>query len=192
MHASSHIPAELHRALGHALTNWQYVETGMFVLAHAMLGTDYPRTSAVFFHIQSASSKLQLIDKLLRLEFDDKWIKDNWQKGIRNEITRTIDVRNGLAHFEAVLLNPKDSAEMTKFPAAIMPHRLDVLAERDGQIKGLFVETLHETAEACLRTARRQIVFGSTSLPRWTPQLERLPPDLRRVLEEIRTSPEPT
>ncbi len=37
----------------------------LFVLAHAIMQTDYKYSSVVFLHIQSADSKVKLVDRLV-------------------------------------------------------------------------------------------------------------------------------
>jgi hypothetical protein len=42
---------EMHRTLGKVLTRWQYVETGLYIVA-----------SLAFFQIKSAENKLEFVD----------------------------------------------------------------------------------------------------------------------------------
>jgi hypothetical protein len=54
------IIAPFYRAVGKASARWQRVEAGLFILAHAIMQTDYQYSSIVFFHIRSADSKAPL------------------------------------------------------------------------------------------------------------------------------------
>ena len=56
--------APFYHAIGRATARWQHVEAGLFVLAHAIMQTDYKYSSVVFLHIQSAASKVKLVDRL--------------------------------------------------------------------------------------------------------------------------------
>src|SRR4051812_29758711 len=40
---------ELYRALGKAMSRWQYVETGMFLLFHGLSSSSFPESSRQFF-----------------------------------------------------------------------------------------------------------------------------------------------
>ena len=53
--------APFYHAIGRATARWQHVEAGLFVLAHAIMQTDYKYSSVVFLHIQSADSKVKLV-----------------------------------------------------------------------------------------------------------------------------------
>jgi hypothetical protein len=46
------IIAPFYRAIGRATARWQHVEAGLFVLAHAIMQTDYIYSSVVFIHIK--------------------------------------------------------------------------------------------------------------------------------------------
>src|ERR1700736_7018946 len=69
------IIAPFYRAVGKASARWQHVEAGLFILAHAIMQTDYQYSSIVFFHIRSADSKVKLVDRLCHAHFDKTIIK---------------------------------------------------------------------------------------------------------------------
>ena len=48
--------APFYHAIGRATARWQHVEAGLFVLAHAIMQTDYKYSSVVFLHIQNTDS----------------------------------------------------------------------------------------------------------------------------------------
>jgi hypothetical protein len=91
--------APLYQAMGRAMGRWQYVETGMFILAHAIMGTDYKYSSAAFYLLKDADMKLQLLSRLCEAHFEDAVLKTEWNP-LRKEIKSAIGFRNGLAHFE--------------------------------------------------------------------------------------------
>ena len=171
------------RALGNALANWQHVETGMIVAVHGLLGTAFDRTSAVFFHHNSATAKLQLLDKLLLLDHDGKWIKANW-KPLRKEVQHAIDIRNALAHFEVTLLT-SHLPDVTNYPVAITPHHLDVLSVKNGSVRMLSVESLLTVTEEYSEVGRKLLRFAPGVATDWTQQLERLPPKLQHAIETL-------
>jgi len=70
--------APFYRAIGRAMSRWQHVEAAMFLVAHAIMGTEFKYTSTVFFLINSADLKLRLVNGFCQLyfseaEFDTLW-----------------------------------------------------------------------------------------------------------------------
>lgn len=176
-------PAQQHfyRALGHAITNWQGVEAGLYVLVHCCLGTSAERSSIAFFHIKSAESKLGLADKLCRLDLVEKTYRAHWVP-LRKKITANVDLRNALAHFEASWVPPQAKGK-TAFPIALTPNSLDqARAREDGNVPALFVEQLHELAEDFLIRSKELIAFSRSHLPGWQQHASTLPRDLRQAL----------
>jgi hypothetical protein len=70
--------APFYHAIGRTTARWQHVEAGLFVLAHAIMQTDYKYSSVVFLHIQNTDSKVKLVDRLCRAHFDKTIIKNEW------------------------------------------------------------------------------------------------------------------
>jgi hypothetical protein len=136
--------AEMYRALGTALTRWQYIETGLYIIAHGLMGTDHYVSSLAFFQIQSAPHKLELVDRLISAKLTEEK-KELWTS-IRKEIRAAIDFRNTLAHFEIFVLDKKHMKEMkppTKYPVAISYHHLDAYKRNNKtNIKALSVEVI--------------------------------------------------
>lgn len=91
--------------IGDALTNWQDVESRLFMLMAHILNCHPQFTSVLFFHIKSPDAKVRLLDNLVREAFGEK-IKETW-KPILTEATRLVIIRNRLAHFEIDSTNPK-------------------------------------------------------------------------------------
>jgi hypothetical protein len=56
---------EMYRALGKALTRWQYIETGLYLIAHCLMETEHQVSSLAFFQIKSAENKLAFVDRLI-------------------------------------------------------------------------------------------------------------------------------
>ena len=87
--------APFYHAVGRATARWQHVEAGLFVLAHAIMQTDYKYSSVVFLHIQSAASKVKLVDRLCHAHFDKTIIKNEWTPLLKDLIS-AVAVRNSI------------------------------------------------------------------------------------------------
>jgi hypothetical protein len=55
----------LYQTLGHGLVRWQYIETGLYLIALGLMGSDHQCTSLAFFHIKSAANKLEFANRLI-------------------------------------------------------------------------------------------------------------------------------
>ena len=132
------LTAEFQAKLGRALTRWQYVETGLFVLAHALMETRYEVSSTVFFHIKSAENKLSLVDKLCRLNLSQQVWQGEW-RDLRKELSAHIDIRNALAHFEVMFVDRPVSTGGTWIELGLVTHHLDIYSARGGTDKGLYL-----------------------------------------------------
>lgn len=82
---------EMHRSLGNALTRWQYVETGLYIVAHCLMETEYQVSSLAFFQIKSAENKLAFVDRLLHAKVGQSRRVHFW-KPIREEIRGSVSV----------------------------------------------------------------------------------------------------
>lgn len=179
----------LYNGLGQALARWQYIETGMFLIAHVLMATSYKASSIAFFHIRSAESKLQLIDKLACAILDQTTLKREW-KPLRKDIDDAIDFRNALAHFEVSWIDPA-RVQGTAFPIALSAHHLDHHAVRGGAVKALFIENLWQAAREYLDLAKRIMRFSANHLPDFERHIALLPPHLQQALETIRNESSP-
>ena len=63
--------------------------------AHAIMQTDYKYSSVVFLHIQSADSKVKLVDRLCHAHFDKTIIKNEWTPLLK-DLNSAVAVRNEL------------------------------------------------------------------------------------------------
>lgn len=175
---SQRLQREFHRALGHAITSWQHVETGLYTVLHCCLGTKHEHTSLVFFHIQSADSKVLLVERLCKVELEPKVFTAHW-KPLKKSLDNDIKLRNALAHFEMAPL--RAAPRGTEFPIALMPHALDVGRQKDGSYPALYVEQLHTIADEYHLRARELEDFARRHLPGWPQHAGTLPPELRRL-----------
>ena len=136
--------APFYHAIGRATARWQHVEAGLFVLAHAIMQTDYKYSSVVFLHIQSADSKVKLVDRLCHAHFDKTIIKNEWTPLLK-DLNSAVAVRNSIAHWEANFILDVCVLEPWESPIALTPHHLDVRAQAD--TRGATTNTLNQTAE---------------------------------------------
>jgi len=123
-HTNGDLIAPFYRALGLATSRWQHVEAAIFVLFHALLNTENQYSSAVFFHIKSADSKLQLLDRLCRVHFG-KTIIDNEWKRLCGDVKNAVESRNKIAHYETNYILNVDWLDPDNPPVALTPPHLD-------------------------------------------------------------------
>lgn len=177
---------EMHRSIGHALAHWQYVETGLYLVTHCLLDTKHELSSIMFFHIESARSKLSVTDKLCKQCFKQSTYQRHWLP-LKKDINPAIDIRNALAHFDVSGVDPaktkRKSGAPTAFPLMLTPNSHDESAVRsDGSVKALYVEDLHETSAWFRSQARGLLEFVSTHIPDWQPRTASLPPETQRLI----------
>ena len=89
-------------ALGHALMNWQVVELQMYSLFVDASLCPLPETaSTIFYQIQSASTRLQLLDEVLKIAVTSEVRRSQW-KQLSGQTVTAIANRNRIAHFTVV------------------------------------------------------------------------------------------
>jgi len=66
----------LDHAMGRAIARWQHVETGMFLLAHAIMRTDYKYSSSAFYMLKGADMKQQLLSRLCEAHFSPQILEN--------------------------------------------------------------------------------------------------------------------
>ena len=96
--------------LGLGLVRWQYIESGLFLIAAGLIETNSKSTSLAFFEIKNASNKLEFVDRLIYHKLS-QWTRTRAWKPIADEITAAIDFRNALAHFEVFKLTDEEFAK---------------------------------------------------------------------------------
>jgi hypothetical protein len=118
---------EMYRALGKALTRWQYIETGLYRIAHCLMEAVHQVSSLAFFQIKSAENKLAFVDRLIFAKLAQYTRMKFWEP-IRKDVRSAIEFRNNLAHFEIFFLDEKHMSEVsppTKYPVVLSYHHLD-------------------------------------------------------------------
>jgi hypothetical protein len=179
------------KALGRGLLRWQYVETGLYLIAMSLMATDHGTASRIFFHIRSAKNKLELVDRLVTHKVDQATRTKLW-KELASDIRAAIDFRNCLAHFEPFMLTPEGFAKIkTKYRVAISYHNLDEHANSAGSTKTFTVEDIEHNTDEMRFLAYKIIYFLIDHIPQLEQLLERLPQDLRQCLDSFRKMKRP-
>lgn len=186
---------EMHRSVGHALAHWQYVETGLYLGTHCLLDTKHELSSTVFFHIESARSKISLTDKLCRRCLKQATYQRHWMP-LKKEINEAVEIRNALAHFDLSGIDPaktkRKNGEPSALPLILTPNSHDESAVRpDGGVKALYVEDLHETSAWYRKLAQSLLAFPPKHIPDWQPRTASLPPATRRLMAAIQSETTP-
>jgi hypothetical protein len=185
---------EMYRALGKALTRWQYVETGLYIIAYGLMETSHEVSSLAFFQIKSAENKLEFADRLVFARLS-QWQRASFWTPISKEISAAIAFRNSLAHFEIFCLDGKHMTAMTPptiYPVALSSHHLDEHKRRHGgMIKSLSVEGIEHNSEELRRIAYSLIYFAIDHIPNLERSEASLPPNLRQWLDSFRKTARP-
>jgi len=186
---------EFHRSVGHALAHWQYVETGLYVTFHAMLEAKHELSAAVFFHIESARSKVSLTNKLCQSCLAPDTYQRHWLP-IKKEANAAVDIRNALAHFELQGIDPatfrSSTGKTTKCPIILSPNAHDESAvANDGNVKALFLEYIHGSSAWCRQIARDLLGFVAPHVPDWQQRSTSLPPRTRHLIAAIQSDLSP-
>lgn len=175
---------EMHRAIGKAITRWQYVETSLYIVTHCMLRTDAARSSAVFFHIESARSKLGVTDKLCRIGLKQDTYQRHWRP-IMADVGKAVHFRNALAHFDLTLLEPAAVARgefgVTVHPIALVPNS-HAPASLNGDVKGLHLEQVQDLSDLFYDLTIALVEFVPRHLPDWQKLAASLPPETQQLL----------
>lgn len=150
--------APLYQAMGRAMGRWQYVETGMFILAHAIMGADYKYSSAAFYLLKGADMKLQLLTRLCEAHFDEAVLKAEWSP-LRKEIKAAIGFRNGLAHFEVNYMPNRQFLGPYDPPIILSSHHLDAKASGGPTVSAASTSELNQAAAEWLILSRRLLQF---------------------------------
>jgi hypothetical protein len=175
-----------YEAIGKATVRWQFVEAALFVVAHAILQTEYKKSSAVFFHIQSADAKFQLTDRLCRIHFDKGIISAEWDDFCK-DLREAIKFRNAIAHWEANFISDLSLVEANEPAVALTRHHMDIRAVTD--TRGLTTSTLNEVAHEYQALASRLLRFVLRHFSIQELRATHLPQGLLQYLENIQDSP---
>jgi hypothetical protein len=184
----------LYQSLGHALVQWQYIETALFLIAFPLMGTDPVACSLAFFHIKSAENKLSFVDKLIFHKLPQKTRTKYWSP-ILTDLSKTIEFRNALAHFETSIFKEKEIKKLkkpiSKYMWILTRHHLDFHANRSGSMKGLTIENIEGNTNKMKMVAFMLIYFSIDHVPLTEPLLKSLPPKLQQWLDSFRKMPRP-
>lgn len=181
---------ELQKQLGKALLRFQHVETGMFQIAHCLMGTTYEISSLVFFHSKSAENKLALLQRLIDHKLKQHTRTAHW-KPLLGEINDAIQFRNAISHFEIIMVDGKQMVPPSNYDYAISDHHHDGFARRSGNIRGLSVESIEEHSEKTRALALKLVYFIFDHVPGAAAAVATFPEDTRRHLAELKITPRP-
>lgn len=172
--------APFFEAFGWATARWQHVEAALCTLTHALLDTDFKYSSAVFFHIRSPDSKVQLVDRLCRAHFDDETLASEWFP-LCKHLREAVDNRNQIAHYEVNFILDLSFLEPGEPPVALTPHHL-----RDPTAtKAATTNTLRQLAENYLALSSELLHFSARHFELERLRATHLPPRLLRYLEKL-------
>jgi hypothetical protein len=171
--------APFYRALGRAMTRWQHVEAGLFLVAHAILATEFRYSSTVFFMINSADRKLRLVTTLCKLYFDDEVFVSIW-KPIAKDLDAAIKFRNGMAHFEAAYVTDPSQLEPDEPPIVLAAHHLDF--SRRASSDTASTNGMNKAAEQFLLLTNTLVEFVAKQFPPDRIQMADLPEQLSALL----------
>jgi hypothetical protein len=154
--------APFYRAIGRAMSRWQHVEAAMFLVAHAIMGTEFKYTSTVFFLINSADLKLRLVNGFCQLYFSEGNFESLW-KPIAKDLRAAIRFRNGVAHFEPNFVTDRSYLDPDEPPIVLSPHHLDL--SKRGSSDAASTNRMNEAAEEFLRIADTLIELVANHIP---------------------------
>ena len=180
-------------AIGKSLARWQYIETGLFLIAFAAMGATAKNCSLAFFSIKSAENKLSLVDRLVYHSIDQFRHNKYWRP-ISNNISDFIPYRNALANFETSYINDDGMRRIDPMPTCrwiLTTHHLDEHANRGVAVKTLTVECMEINSESIREIAYSLVYFALDHFPQIEQQKEYLPPNLKQWLDQFQQGPRP-
>jgi hypothetical protein len=101
-------PNPIHHAVGEAIEAYSNVESALASLLESILDTDFQKAHILFFAVQSARSRNEMLQRLLELQFQTD-IKKYWAS-CASFISTLADFRNAIVHwhpFYTVYVNQK-------------------------------------------------------------------------------------
>ncbi len=118
------LAVQFYQAIGMTLTRWQFTEAGMFLLAHAIMATEYKYSSRAFFRFKNADAKFQFLDKLCEAHFPSSTLENEWNQ-MRTQLSNGIKFRNCVAHYEISYVSDVKHVPDGDPPVVLVPHHLD-------------------------------------------------------------------
>jgi hypothetical protein len=176
-------------AFGRAMARWQDIETGLYILIHALLGTEPRVTSILFFHINSAKTKLSLCDRLCAEKLKESMKKD-W-RSLSKQVTEALESRNKLAHFEMSWIIP--GAEIPDLPhddppMLFGPHHLDFFTWEKKNGVAFSKKDFEDFSDIWKKLVIDLFEFTLLNFPLETLYPTKLPPSLAYSLANIEVS----
>jgi hypothetical protein len=172
-------------AVGKAITRWQSVESGLFVVMHAILGIDSKLSSVIFFQFQGAGAKIALVDRLCETHLTSDALAE-WNELLK-DVKAGLPFRNAIAHWETNIVSDPSLVALGEPPVALSRHHLDIRSE--GDPKSVNTGTAIAVAEEYLLLARRLLGFVVAHFSVDKLRETNLQPRLLEYLEKIAKSP---
>ena len=140
------VAAPFYHAMGMTLTRWQFTETGMFLLAHAIMGTDYKYSSRAFFRFRNADAKLQFLNDLCEAHFPEPIAEAEWRP-LQKQLKKSISFRNCLAHFEISYVSDHKYVPAGDPPVVLVPHHMEDKIHGQPMVKAVNLTELNQWGE---------------------------------------------
>lgn len=147
------VAAPFYHAMGMTLTRWQFTETGMFLLAHAIMGTDYKYSSRAFFRFRNADAKLQFLNDLCEAHFPEPIAEAEWRP-LQKQLKKSISFRNCLAHFEISYVSDHKYVPAGDPPVVLVPHHMEDKIHGQPMVKAVNLTELNQWGENYRALAR--------------------------------------
>lgn len=169
------LAAPFYHAMGMTMARWQFTETGMFLLAHAIMGTDYKYSSRAFFRFRNADAKLQFLNDLCQAHFQEPTAKAEW-KLLHKKLKNSISFRNYLAHFEISYIRDHKYIPAGDPPVVLVPHHMEDKVRGQLTVKSVNLTELIQWGENYRALARSLISVVQQHFSLETLRSTHLPP----------------
>ena len=153
----------------------------MFLLAHAIMGSDYKYTSIAFFRLKGADTKMQFLEELCEAHFSEPVMEKEWRP-LRIQLRECIKFRNSLAHFEINYVRDQKYIPEGDPPVVLTPHHMDVMSSGKPQVRAVNLTELNQMGENYRAVARNLIAVVQRHFSLETLRATHLPPAWLRFL----------
>ncbi len=169
------VAAPFYHAMGMTFTRWQFAEAGMFLLAHAIMATDYKYSSRAFFRFRNADAKLQFLDDLCEAYFTETVAEADWRP-LRKNLKDAISFRNCLAHFEISYVRDHEYVPAGDPPVVLVPHHMEDKARDKPTVRAVNLTEMKQWGENYRALARSLISLVQRHFSLETLRATHLPP----------------
>ncbi len=158
----------------------------MFLLAHAIMATDYKYSSRAFFRFKNADAKLQFLDDLCEAHFTESVANADWRP-LYKSLKDAIKFRNYLAHFEISYVRDPKRVPAGDPPVILVPHHMEDKVRGKSTVRAVNLTEMKQWGENYRALARSLISLVQRHFSLDTLRATHLPPEWLRFLaiEEI-------